>query len=74
MYPMKKTIIPPIVCLTSFFDKDNSVIILLQFMVIWVWINNEKNTDLFQLKKVKHFIKEIKTKTKNKKNKDQTSN
>ena len=42
MYHMKKSIIPPIACLESFFGNDNYIITLLQSTMILVLVNNKK--------------------------------
>ena len=42
MYPMKKTISLLIACLTSFFGKENYVIILLQSIIIFVYVNSKR--------------------------------
>jgi hypothetical protein len=41
LHPIGKTILPPTICLTSFFGNNNSVITLLQSIVICVYVREQ---------------------------------
>jgi len=45
---MKKTIAPPIACLTSFFGNDNYIIALLQITIIYVMVNSKRMNNNFK--------------------------